>query len=190
MPRDDERDVRRPKTPPPIVRAQTAREERDVKARIAELQAELARLGGGVPQAIEDYNSAAIEDPIERIDIRSKRTSMQVESVRMQIDQLRSRGEQLAIELAGVKKWIEHIDEMMSKLLQAEIDDRKAREQRTEAARMELDRMRTAQEMDEKKAAIELRKSGAIYKTKVILAVIGMIGTAIASYLAGAGVLK
>lgn len=166
----DNRDIRRPKTPPPGVRAQTARSE-DTAKEIAELKARLEELeGAGVPEhEIEDFEAATPihvkkASPEVQQQYRAKRASAQVNAMRGTIGEME--------------------DDIIKQLLLSEVADRREREQRAETARIQRESAQQAKDHADAAAARELKASSAAARAKIILYILGIIS----ALLAGAGV--
>jgi hypothetical protein len=183
----DHRDKYQHKIPPASVRAQTAKPD-DVAARIAHHQAEIDRLGGGIPEReIPDLEARTPvnADPIARLEFRQRRTSVQIDNVALKVASL-------DVGLTKVDARLENLDEKVDQFLKGEIDHRIAREERAdtaraqaETARIELERARATAELEEKKAVADLRKSTAMYRAKIILQIVLTVGGLLATYLAG-----
>lgn len=184
-PRNRNRDAYSAKSPPALVRAQTATpigtDDRK-RQRAAALRAELAQLEAGDRES-EDFESltpVTLIDPLQRLEYRQRRSSHQVENVSQQASAL-------AVDVARIEARVEAVDEKLDKLLVGEVDDRRSREQRSEAARLELERAKATTEAADRVAVAELRRSGAAYRAKIYLAVIAAVVAICSAYFAGRG---
>lgn len=169
-----DRDRYRPKTPPKSVRAQTARPERDTEADF-ELDA--------VPEhEIPDLEARTPVhgDPFVRMEFRQKRASRQM-------FELASRHRAIAGEVAKLDERIEAVDGKLDTLLQAELADRRARADRAETARIDLDRAKAAADEEDRRREYELRRTTGAFRVKVILAIVAAISTTVGAYFAGGG---
>ncbi len=202
-----DRDNRKLVPVPAHVRKQTARplEEERLRQRAAELRAErdridleLARVDGGVvAHPVPDFDART---PVTMIDpedvqefrgLRSRSASIQLANVTAQVSTL-------AAGLARLEAHHEALDAKLDGMLRGEVDDRRerekerlAREQRAEAARIDLERARAAAEADDRRAqrqgeadsakqAAELRKANAGYRARILLQVVLTLGGIIA----------
>ena len=171
---DRDRDRYRPKTPPRSVRAQTARPERDTETDFE-------------TDAVPEHEIPDLEartpvhgDPFVRMEFRQKRASRQ-------LFELASRHQMIAGEVAKLDERIEAVDGKLDTLLQAELADRRARADRAETARIDLDRAKAAADEEDRRREYELRRTTGAFRVKVILAIVAAISTTVGAYFAGGG---
>jgi hypothetical protein len=168
----NERDRYKPKTPPPGVRAQTARSE-DTAREIASLRQRLVELEGGVPEH-------EISDPEAATPVHIQRASTEVQKI--------YRAKRASDRLDAMRGEIGGMDtELLKQLLWSEIEDRREREERAATAHLERERAEMARDAEEAKAARELRATSAAARAKIIMTVIGIIGSGIIGYVGGRG---
>lgn len=112
-------------------------------------------------------------------------TPVQIRRADTEVQQ-RYRRNRASAQLRAMKDKIGGLDnELLANLLWSEIADRREREERAATAQLERERAQMARDAEDARTARDLRKSGAAYRAKIILALIGLIGTALTAYFAG-----
>lgn len=156
------RDEYRPKTPPPLVRAQTAPPIRATPVPRADDS-------DAIPWPTEDHDSAAVanpEDQLARIEHRQRGQSQTVSQIaKLYEDEVRDRrARQDRAEVAAL--------DLQRAKLQLEV---------------EVQRAQMLAAAEERKRADELRSASGERRLKIFMAIVGLITTAITAFALGGG---